>query len=184
MHAAVAPSPLHRPQEENGEKLEAFHAAVNSNDNSHLVTVPPGTILSDMLFGTPIFMEEVRRPPHAGFTPVSPLAGGGMRAARAPVGAHASPSWRRRGGQRCLWAVFTGKVPCKHGLPAPANLPPPDTANRAHRRRRRARAAAARRVAAAAARPAPTLWTALTTGSWAWTPPWTRSWCVSSVVSH
>ncbi|KAI7841025.1 hypothetical protein COHA_005253 [Chlorella ohadii] len=45
-------------EEENGEKLEAFHAAVNSNDNSHLVTVPPGTILSDMLFGTPIFMEE------------------------------------------------------------------------------------------------------------------------------
>ncbi|KAL4423804.1 hypothetical protein ABPG75_001105 [Micractinium tetrahymenae] len=43
---------------ENGEKLEAFHGAVNSNDNSHLVTVPPGTILSDMLFGTPIFMEE------------------------------------------------------------------------------------------------------------------------------
>jgi 26S proteasome regulatory subunit N10 len=45
-------------EEANGEKLEAFHAAVNSNDNSHLVTVPPGTILSDMLFGTPIFMEE------------------------------------------------------------------------------------------------------------------------------
>lgn len=45
-------------EEENAEKLEAFHAAVNSNDNSHLVTVPAGTILSDMLFGTPIFMEE------------------------------------------------------------------------------------------------------------------------------
>ena len=45
-------------EEENAEKLEAFHAAVNSNGNSHLVTVPPGTILSDMLFGTPIFMEE------------------------------------------------------------------------------------------------------------------------------
>ncbi|PSC70513.1 26S proteasome non-ATPase regulatory subunit 4-like protein [Micractinium conductrix] len=45
-------------EEENGEKLEAFHAAVNSNGNSHLVTVPPGTILSDMLFSTPIFMEE------------------------------------------------------------------------------------------------------------------------------
>ncbi|GAB4815088.1 hypothetical protein N2152v2_002134 [Parachlorella kessleri] len=45
-------------EEENAEKLEAFHAAVNSNGNSNLVTVPPGTILSDMLFGTPIFMEE------------------------------------------------------------------------------------------------------------------------------
>lgn len=45
-------------EEENAEKLEAFHGAVNSNGNSHLVTVPPGTILSDMLFSTPIFMEE------------------------------------------------------------------------------------------------------------------------------
>jgi hypothetical protein len=45
-------------EEANGGKLEAFHAAVNSNGNSHLVNVPPGTILSDQLFGTPIFMEE------------------------------------------------------------------------------------------------------------------------------
>lgn len=45
-------------EEENREKLEAFHAAVNSGNNSHLVTVPAGTILSDMLFATPIFMEE------------------------------------------------------------------------------------------------------------------------------
>ena len=47
---------------ESAEKLEAFHAGVNSNDNSHLVTVPPGTILSDMLFGTPIFMEPGAAP--------------------------------------------------------------------------------------------------------------------------
>jgi hypothetical protein len=39
-------------EEEIAEKLEAFHSAVASNDNSHLVTVAPGTILSDMLFGT------------------------------------------------------------------------------------------------------------------------------------
>eukprot|EP00889_Picochlorum_renovo_P007085 jgi/Picre1/34115/NNA_001590.t1 len=45
-------------EEENKEKLEAFQAAVNSGDNSHLVSVPAGTILSDMLFATPIFMEE------------------------------------------------------------------------------------------------------------------------------
>ena len=45
-------------EEENRSKLEAFHAAVNSGDNSHLVSVPSGTILSDMLFSTPIFMEE------------------------------------------------------------------------------------------------------------------------------
>jgi 26S proteasome regulatory subunit N10 len=44
--------------DENQEKLEAFHAAVNSGESSHLVTVPAGTILSDMLFATPIFMEE------------------------------------------------------------------------------------------------------------------------------
>lgn len=45
-------------EEENKSKLEAFHGAVNSGDNSHLVSVPSGTILSDMLFSTPIFMEE------------------------------------------------------------------------------------------------------------------------------
>ncbi len=31
---------------------------MNSNDNSHLVTVPPGMVLSDSLFGTPIFQED------------------------------------------------------------------------------------------------------------------------------
>ena len=45
-------------EEVNRDKLEAFHGAVNSGDTSHLVTVPAGTILSDMLFATPIFMEE------------------------------------------------------------------------------------------------------------------------------
>lgn len=67
-------------EEENGEKLEAFHAAVNSNDNSNLVTVPPGTILSDMLFSTPIFMEESAMAAAAGgeggggSTPAAPRA--------------------------------------------------------------------------------------------------------------
>lgn len=42
----------------NAEKLEAFVAAVDSNENSHLVTVPAGTILSDMLFGSPIFHPD------------------------------------------------------------------------------------------------------------------------------
>lgn len=42
----------------NGEKLEALIEAVNSGDNSHLVTVPSGTILSDMLFTTPIFQAR------------------------------------------------------------------------------------------------------------------------------
>jgi 26S proteasome regulatory subunit N10 len=45
-------------EEENAEKLEAFRDAVNSNDNSNLVTVPPGTILSDCLYSSPIFQLE------------------------------------------------------------------------------------------------------------------------------
>jgi hypothetical protein len=42
-------------ESDNEEKLSAFHGAVNSNDNSHLVTVPPGPVLSDVLIGSPIF---------------------------------------------------------------------------------------------------------------------------------
>ena len=45
-------------EEENAEKLDAFVQAVNSGENSHLVTVPAGTILADMLFGSPIFQTE------------------------------------------------------------------------------------------------------------------------------
>ncbi|KAK9822233.1 hypothetical protein WJX81_002953 [Elliptochloris bilobata] len=45
-------------EEANTEKLEAFREAVNSGDNSHLVTVPAGTVLSDMLFSSPIFQVE------------------------------------------------------------------------------------------------------------------------------
>lgn len=40
------------------EKLEGFHEAVNSNGNSHLVTVPPGPVLSDVLISSPIFQGE------------------------------------------------------------------------------------------------------------------------------
>jgi 26S proteasome regulatory subunit N10 len=41
--------------EENTEKLEAFVAAVNNSENSHLVTVPPGPhVLSDLLISSPI----------------------------------------------------------------------------------------------------------------------------------
>merc|ERR1712166_774886 len=40
---------------ENTAKLEAFVAAVNNNDNSHLVTIPPGNhVLSDLLLSSPI----------------------------------------------------------------------------------------------------------------------------------
>ncbi|XP_038973941.1 26S proteasome non-ATPase regulatory subunit 4 homolog isoform X2 [Phoenix dactylifera] len=41
------------------EKLEAFRAAVNNNDSSHIVHVPPGpNALSDVLISTPIFTGD------------------------------------------------------------------------------------------------------------------------------
>ncbi|KAJ9505471.1 hypothetical protein QJQ45_022661 [Haematococcus lacustris] len=45
-------------ESENEEKLAAFLEAVNSNNNSHLVTCPPGPVLSDVLIGSPIFQGE------------------------------------------------------------------------------------------------------------------------------
>eukprot|EP00871_Galdieria_phlegrea_P002914 jgi/Galph1/3623/GphlegSOOS_G2287.1 len=45
--------------EANAEKLEAFIEAVNSNDNSHLLTVPPGPhLLSDIVLTCPIIQQE------------------------------------------------------------------------------------------------------------------------------
>jgi len=42
-------------ESQNIEKLETFINAVNSSDNSHLVTIPPGPhILSDILMSSPI----------------------------------------------------------------------------------------------------------------------------------
>jgi len=44
---------------QNIEKLEAFINAVNTNDESHLVTVPPGPhILSDILLSSPVVIGE------------------------------------------------------------------------------------------------------------------------------
>jgi 26S proteasome regulatory subunit N10 len=44
---------------ENAAKLEALLNAVNSDDNSHLVTVPPGPhVLSDILLSSPIVQGE------------------------------------------------------------------------------------------------------------------------------
>ena len=43
---------------ENQEKLEAFIAAVNSGENSNLLTVPPGPhILSDIIISSPILQD-------------------------------------------------------------------------------------------------------------------------------
>jgi len=39
----------------NAEKLQALLGAVNSNDNSHIVEVPPGVYLSDALISSPVF---------------------------------------------------------------------------------------------------------------------------------
>ncbi len=44
---------------ENTEKLEKFIEGVNSSDNSHLVTIPPGPhLLSDVLLTSPIINEN------------------------------------------------------------------------------------------------------------------------------
>ncbi|TPX57726.1 hypothetical protein PhCBS80983_g03628 [Powellomyces hirtus] len=49
---------------ENTAKLEAFIVAVNSSDNSHLVSIPPGPhILSDILLSSPIVAGEDGAPP-------------------------------------------------------------------------------------------------------------------------
>lgn len=49
---------------ENTPKLEAFIGAINNNDNSHLVTVPPGPhVLSDVLISSPIIAGEDGPPP-------------------------------------------------------------------------------------------------------------------------
>uniref|UniRef100_A0A6N2M1C7 26S proteasome non-ATPase regulatory subunit 4 homolog n=1 Tax=Salix viminalis TaxID=40686 RepID=A0A6N2M1C7_SALVM len=48
-------------EEEDGkpEKLEALFAAVNSNDSSHIVHIPPGgTAISDALMNTPVFTGD------------------------------------------------------------------------------------------------------------------------------
>jgi len=64
----------------NGAKLEAFVNAVNSNDNSHLVTVPPGSgALSDILLSTPVFTgdQEGSEGPSSGAMAGGSSGGGG-----------------------------------------------------------------------------------------------------------
>jgi len=54
----------------NTEKLEAFITAVNNNNNSHLVTIPPGPhILSDILISSPIISEDSGSGPISTGTP-------------------------------------------------------------------------------------------------------------------
>lgn len=44
--------------DENQEKLQAFIEACNSNDNSHLITIPAGVLPSDVLISSPIIQES------------------------------------------------------------------------------------------------------------------------------
>ncbi|CAM9855678.1 unnamed protein product [Heterosigma akashiwo] len=44
--------------DENQEKLQAFIEACNSNDNSHLITIPAGVLPSDVLISSPIIQER------------------------------------------------------------------------------------------------------------------------------
>ncbi|KAL1569763.1 26S proteasome non-ATPase regulatory subunit 4 [Salvia divinorum] len=61
--------------EEKTEKLEALLAAVNNNDSSHIVHVPPGpSALSDVLISTPIFTGDGEGA--SGY--VAAAAGGGL----------------------------------------------------------------------------------------------------------
>lgn len=57
-------------QEENTDKLDAFINSVNSGDNSHLVTIPPGPhILADLILSSPIL--------HTGSGDAASSSGGG-----------------------------------------------------------------------------------------------------------
>lgn len=58
--------------EHNQEKLNAFIEAVNSNDNSHLINVPPGISPADALLSSPILQDS----PFAGMASGSTTAGG------------------------------------------------------------------------------------------------------------
>ncbi|KAG8373624.1 hypothetical protein BUALT_Bualt11G0043600 [Buddleja alternifolia] len=63
--------------EEKAEKLEALLAAVNNNDSSHIVHVPPGpSALSDVLISTPIFTGDGEG--GSGFAAAAAAAAGGV----------------------------------------------------------------------------------------------------------
>ncbi len=64
--------------ETNREKLEAFMASVNKNNNSNLVVVEPGANLSDVLCGTAVFNQD------------GPAGGSGFAAAAAAAQSQAA----------------------------------------------------------------------------------------------
>jgi 26S proteasome regulatory subunit N10 len=44
--------------DEKPEKLETLVAAVHSGGNSHIVHIPAGDVLSDVIFSSPVFSED------------------------------------------------------------------------------------------------------------------------------
>ena len=68
-------------QNENAEKLEAFVAAINSNDNSHLVNVPPGPhVLADLVLTSSIMLDNPAAAAAAAAIGGAAAGGGGMDA--------------------------------------------------------------------------------------------------------
>jgi len=68
--------------EQNASILESFLSAVNSNNNSHLVSVPPTGLISDAIFSSPIFNQQAAMNEFAGLGDgnvegVEPNVGGG-----------------------------------------------------------------------------------------------------------
>lgn len=75
----------------NNEKMQRFVQAVNSGDNSHLITVPPGVMPSEALMSTPIFTDLFGGP-------VEPSGAGGGGAAGGAGGAGGMGRFAEYGG--------------------------------------------------------------------------------------
>ena len=66
-------------EQDNGEKLEKFIESVNSNNNSHLLTIPPGPhLLSDVIASSEIINEEGGVSATAGAGAGAGMGGGDM----------------------------------------------------------------------------------------------------------
>ena len=52
--------------EDNREKIQEFVDTVNSNDNSNLITIPPGVMPSDVLISSPVIQQDMANTGGAG----------------------------------------------------------------------------------------------------------------------
>jgi len=68
--------------EDNREKIQEFVDTVNSNDNSNLITIPPGVMPSDVLISSPVIQQDMANTGGAG-------GDFGSGAAAAPTGGDA-----------------------------------------------------------------------------------------------